>query len=150
METINHSVVLDETLSEIAVRYNTTVAQLRQMNPFIANPDEIKPGWNLSVPKSAQTEVAAQPAAAPVEPAQPTQKTETPSTPATKPIDLGPKKRLYRNVCPQLQRSTKALFQHIWHRHLCNRRTRVLVTARAGGFLDEGGNARTRESDRTE
>ncbi|KAF2395035.1 hypothetical protein FX983_03018 [Pseudomonas frederiksbergensis] len=107
METINHSVVLDETLSEIAVRYNTTVAQLRQMNPFIANPDEIKPGWNLSVPKSAQTEVAAQPAAAPVEPAQPTQKTETPSTPATKPIDLGPKKDFTETCAPSFKDQPK-------------------------------------------
>ncbi|WP_157221968.1 LysM peptidoglycan-binding domain-containing protein, partial [Pseudomonas sp. R62] len=71
MEITNHAVMPGETLSQIATRYNTTVAQLRQMNPFITNPDNVKVGWNLSVPKSAlppaapaaQTPAAAQPPA---------------------------------------------------------------------------------------
>ncbi|WP_122698185.1 LysM peptidoglycan-binding domain-containing protein [Pseudomonas viridiflava] len=71
MEITNHAVMPGETLGQIATRYNTTVAQLRQMNPFITNPDNVKVGWNLSVPKSAlptaapaaQTPAAAQPPA---------------------------------------------------------------------------------------
>ncbi|MBR7197915.1 LysM domain-containing protein [Pseudomonas sp. 14A] len=71
MEITNHAVMPGETLGQIATRYNTTVAQLRQMNPFITNPDNVKVGWNLSVPKSAlppaapaaQTPAATQPPA---------------------------------------------------------------------------------------
>lgn len=67
MEITNHAVMPGETLSQIASRYNSTVAQLRQLNPFITNPNNVKVGWNLSVPKSAQaasaTPVASTPAA---------------------------------------------------------------------------------------
>ncbi|ROL83635.1 LysM peptidoglycan-binding domain-containing protein [Pseudomonas chlororaphis] len=58
MEITNHLVKPGETLSQIASRYNATVAQLRQLNPFIINPGNIKAGWNLSVPKSAQAPAA--------------------------------------------------------------------------------------------
>ncbi|MGY4664096.1 murein DD-endopeptidase MepM/ murein hydrolase activator NlpD [Pseudomonas chlororaphis] len=62
MEITNHLVKPGETLSQIASRYNATVAQLRQLNPFISNPGNIKAGWNLSVPKSAQAPAAGAPA----------------------------------------------------------------------------------------
>ncbi|SEK81149.1 LysM domain-containing protein [Pseudomonas sp. NFIX51] len=62
MEITNHLVKPGETLSQIASRYNATVAQLRQLNPFIINPGNIKAGWNLSVPKSAQAPAAGAPA----------------------------------------------------------------------------------------
>ncbi|QJP95623.1 LysM peptidoglycan-binding domain-containing protein [Pseudomonas fluorescens] len=62
MEITNHAVMPGETLGQIASRYNSTVAQLRQLNPFITNPDNVKVGWNLSVPKSAQA-ASAKPAA---------------------------------------------------------------------------------------
>lgn len=62
MEITNHAVMPGETLAQIASRYNSTVAQLRQLNPFITNPDNVKVGWNLSVPKSAQA-ASAKPAA---------------------------------------------------------------------------------------
>ncbi|MCU7251298.1 LysM peptidoglycan-binding domain-containing protein [Pseudomonas koreensis] len=62
MEITNHAVMPGETLGQIASRYNSTVAQLRQLNPFITNPNNVKVGWNLSVPKSAQA-VSAKPTA---------------------------------------------------------------------------------------
>lgn len=52
MEITNHAVMPGETLGQIASRYNSTVAQLRQLNPFITNADNVKVGWNLSVPKA--------------------------------------------------------------------------------------------------
>jgi hypothetical protein len=72
MEITNHAVMPGETLGQIASRYNSTVAQLRQLNPFITNADNVKVGWNLSVPKSAQATAApaAQPPAASQAPAQ--------------------------------------------------------------------------------
>ncbi|MFD2883633.1 LysM peptidoglycan-binding domain-containing protein [Pseudomonas lini] len=100
MEITNHSVNPGETLGQIATRYNTDVAQLRQMNPFITDPNAIKPGWNLSVPKSAQAEAVAKPAAPSTAASQPAPAAESASAPGPKPIDLGPKKRLYRNVRP--------------------------------------------------
>lgn len=79
MEITNHAVMPGETLGQIATRYNTTVAQLRQMNPFITNPDNIKVGWNLSVPKAAQSPAvpAAQTPAAAQPPAQTTPEAAT-------------------------------------------------------------------------
>ncbi|WP_460143636.1 LysM peptidoglycan-binding domain-containing protein [Pseudomonas sp. S2_C11] len=79
MEITNHAVMPGETLGQIATRYNTTVAQLRQMNPFITNPDNVKVGWNLSVPKSALTPAApaAQTPAAAQPPAQTTPEAAT-------------------------------------------------------------------------
>jgi len=80
MEITNHLVNPGETLSQIATRYNTNVAQLRQMNPFITNPSAIKPGWNLSVPMSAQVGSAAQSTAAPAASATPTAKADAPTS----------------------------------------------------------------------
>ncbi|WP_336354846.1 LysM domain-containing protein [Pseudomonas granadensis] len=79
MEITNHAVMPGETLGQIASRYNSTVAQLRQLNPFITNPDNVKVGWNLSVPKSAQATAvpAAQSPAAPQPPAQATPEAAT-------------------------------------------------------------------------
>jgi len=107
MEITNHSVNPGETLSQIATRYNTNVAQLRQMNPFITNPSAIKPGWNLSVPKSAQAEAVAQPASPLVASAEPATKTEAPSEPAPKPIDLGPKKDFAETCTPSFKDQQK-------------------------------------------
>ncbi|WP_095189851.1 LysM domain-containing protein [Pseudomonas sp. Irchel 3E19] len=79
MEITNHAVMPGETLDQIASRYNSTVAQLRQLNPFITNPDNVKVGWNLSVPKSAQA--AATPAAqSPAAHEAPAQATSEPAT----------------------------------------------------------------------
>lgn len=58
MQTTNHLVQPGETLSKIAGRHGCSVAQLRQLNPFIRDNDQIQAGWNLSVPGS----VAANPA----------------------------------------------------------------------------------------
>jgi murein DD-endopeptidase MepM/ murein hydrolase activator NlpD len=107
MEITNHLVNPGETLSQIATRYNTNVAQLRQMNPFITNPSAIKPGWNLSVPKSAQAEAVAQPASPLVASAEPATKTEAPSEPAPKPIDLGPKKDFAETCTPSFKDQQK-------------------------------------------
>ncbi|MGP6459741.1 LysM peptidoglycan-binding domain-containing protein [Pseudomonas parakoreensis] len=71
MEITNHAVMPGETLSQIASRYNSTVAQLRQLNPFITNPNNVKVGWNLSVPKSAQAASATPAASAPAAPKAP-------------------------------------------------------------------------------
>lgn len=51
METINHLVQHGDTLGDIAARYDSSVAQLRQLNPFIRHSDHIQAGWSLSVPK---------------------------------------------------------------------------------------------------
>lgn len=80
MEITNHAVMPGETLDQIASRYNSTVAQLRQLNPFITNPDNVKVGWNLSVPKSTQASSAApaaQSSATPQPPAQATPEAAT-------------------------------------------------------------------------
>lgn len=71
MEITNHAVMPGETLSQIASRYNSTVAQLRQLNPFITNPNNVKVGWNLSVPKSAQAASATPAASTPAAPKAP-------------------------------------------------------------------------------
>ncbi|WP_165673444.1 LysM peptidoglycan-binding domain-containing protein [Metapseudomonas otitidis] len=68
METTNHKIQPGETLGSIAERYNCTLAELRQLNPFIRGSDHIQVGWNLSVPKRAgakpqQPQAAAKPAA---------------------------------------------------------------------------------------
>lgn len=75
MEITNHAVMPGETLAQIASRYNSTVAQLRQLNPFITNPDNVKVGWNLSVPKSAQAASAKPVAQAPAASQAPAQAT---------------------------------------------------------------------------
>ncbi|CAI8904735.1 LysM peptidoglycan-binding domain-containing protein [Pseudomonas serboccidentalis] len=71
MEITNHAVMPGETLSQIASRYNSTVAQLRQLNPFITNPNNVKVGWNLSVPKSTQATSATPAASTPAAPKAP-------------------------------------------------------------------------------
>ncbi|WP_085694708.1 MULTISPECIES: LysM domain-containing protein [unclassified Pseudomonas] len=80
MEITNHAVMPGETLGQIASRYNSTVAQLRQLNPFITNPNNIKVGWNLSVPKSAQAATAKPVAQAPAASQAPAQ--ASPDAPA--------------------------------------------------------------------
>jgi len=71
MEITNHAVMPGETLSQIASRYNSTVAQLRQLNPFITDPNNVKVGWNLSVPKGAQAASATPAASTPAAPKAP-------------------------------------------------------------------------------
>jgi murein DD-endopeptidase MepM/ murein hydrolase activator NlpD len=71
MEITNHAVMPGETLSRIASRYNSTVAQLRQLNPFITDPNNVKVGWNLSVPKGAQAASATPAASTPAAPKAP-------------------------------------------------------------------------------
>ncbi|MFJ3006584.1 LysM peptidoglycan-binding domain-containing protein [Pseudomonas fluorescens] len=71
MEITNHAVMPGETLSQIASRYNSNVAQLRQLNPFITDPNNVKVGWNLSVPKSAQSASASPAASTPAAPKAP-------------------------------------------------------------------------------
>lgn len=107
MEITNHSVNPGETLGQIATRYNTNVAQLRQMNPFITNPNAIKPGWNLSVPKSAQAEAVAKPAAPSTAASQPAPTAESASAPGPKPIDLGPKKDFTETCAPSFKDQPK-------------------------------------------
>jgi murein DD-endopeptidase MepM/ murein hydrolase activator NlpD len=80
MEITNHAVMPGETLSQIASRYNSTVAQLRQLNPFITNPNNVKVGWNLSVPKSTQAASATPAASTPAAPKAPA---ETPAKAAS-------------------------------------------------------------------
>jgi hypothetical protein len=50
MELGNHRVLSGDNLSKIAARYSSSVEQLRQLNPFIKDPNHIQIGWNLSVP----------------------------------------------------------------------------------------------------
>lgn len=49
-----YTVQAGDTLSEIAQRHASSVAELRQLNPFIRNSDHIQPGWNLSLPAKPQ------------------------------------------------------------------------------------------------
>lgn len=83
-----YTVQAGDTLSEIAQRHASSVAELRQLNPFIRNSDHIQPGWNLSLP--AKPQQSARPA--------PTSEagaatTATPLSPATagKVLQLDPK-----------------------------------------------------------
>ena len=41
----------DDALSFIACRYGTTVETLLKLNPIIKNPDLIRVGWILKVPR---------------------------------------------------------------------------------------------------
>ena len=45
-----YTVVRGDTLGAIARRFNTTVAELVKLNPFITNPDLIRTGWELALP----------------------------------------------------------------------------------------------------
>lgn len=49
MATVTHRVVKGDTLSEIAVKYNTTVGELVMLNPVITNPDYIVVGQVIIV-----------------------------------------------------------------------------------------------------
>ena len=39
-----------DRLFRIALRYNTTVADLQARNPWLSNPNYIQPGWQIAVP----------------------------------------------------------------------------------------------------
>lgn len=52
-----YTVRAGDTLSEIAQRHASSVAELRQLNPFIRTSDHIQPGWNLSLPAKPQQPV---------------------------------------------------------------------------------------------
>jgi LysM repeat protein len=45
-----YTVVAGDTLSAIALRYNTSTAALLTANPWISNPDRIFPGWVITIP----------------------------------------------------------------------------------------------------
>lgn len=47
-----YTVVPDDSLSMIALRFGTTVNVLMRLNPQIKNPDLIKVGWQLKIPTS--------------------------------------------------------------------------------------------------
>ena len=59
-----------DTLGDIAQRNATSIAELRQLNPFVRNADQIQAGWNLSLPADAQSPSAA-PSSVTVAPATP-------------------------------------------------------------------------------
>ncbi|WP_238156230.1 LysM peptidoglycan-binding domain-containing protein [Pseudomonas baetica] len=121
MEITNHAVMPGETLDQIASRYNSTVAQLRQLNPFITNPDNVKVGWNLSVPKSAQA--AATPAAqSPAAPEAPAQATSEPATQCSAEdlVELDPVKdapdsasKTFKPHAPPCSKKLPALFMQL-------------------------------------
>lgn len=50
--TIVYTVRSGDTLSEIAMRYGTTVSSIVSLNPIIKNPDLIYPGWQLTIKTS--------------------------------------------------------------------------------------------------
>ena len=62
MSNTTYTVQAGDTLNEIAQRYSVSVAELRQLNPFIRNSDHIQAGWNLSLPSQAQQSVQSAPA----------------------------------------------------------------------------------------
>ncbi len=63
MTAKTYTVQPGDTLGDIAQRHATSVAQLRQLNPFIRNSDQIQAGWSLSLPAEANQPVT--PAASP-------------------------------------------------------------------------------------
>ena len=62
MSNTTYTVQAGDTLNEIAQRYSVSVAELRQLNPFIRNSDHIQAGWNLSLPSLGQQPVPSAPA----------------------------------------------------------------------------------------
>ena len=44
-----YRVVFNDTLSEIAMRFGTSMYSIMGMNPIITNPDFIKEGWVLRI-----------------------------------------------------------------------------------------------------
>lgn len=50
--TITYTVQRGDTLSEIAMRYGTTVSSIVSLNPIITNPNLIYPGWQLTIRSS--------------------------------------------------------------------------------------------------
>jgi murein DD-endopeptidase MepM/ murein hydrolase activator NlpD len=65
MTTRIHTVQQGDTLSSLAQRLNSTVDELRRLNPFINNPNYIRMGWTLNVPDTAEAPIADSPAPAP-------------------------------------------------------------------------------------
>lgn len=49
-----HTVKQGETLSALAKRFGCTVSELRELNPFISNPNYIRVGWKLQIPDNPQ------------------------------------------------------------------------------------------------
>ena len=58
MTAKTYTVQAGDTLGGIAERHATSVAQLRQLNPFIRSSDQIQVGWNLSLPADAKAATA--------------------------------------------------------------------------------------------
>lgn len=54
MSTKTYTVQPGDTLGNIAQRHGSSIAELRQLNPFIRNSDQIQAGWNLSLPANTQ------------------------------------------------------------------------------------------------
>lgn len=52
MSTQTYIVEKGDTLSGLAKRFSSTVRQLRELNPFINNPNYIRTGWRLTVPNN--------------------------------------------------------------------------------------------------
>lgn len=65
MTTHIYTVQEDDTLSGLAQRLNSSVDELRRLNPFINNPNYIRTGWTLNVPDTAEAPVADSPPPAP-------------------------------------------------------------------------------------
>lgn len=53
--TQDYVVKAGDTLGGIAQRFNTTVANLQQLNPWITNPNQINVGWTIKVPGNGGT-----------------------------------------------------------------------------------------------
>ncbi len=58
MNTQTYIVQQGDTLSTLAQRLGSSVSQLRELNPFISNPNYIRAGWTLQIPAPG-SEVAA-------------------------------------------------------------------------------------------
>lgn len=50
VETVNYKVVKGDTLSKIASKYGTTVAEIMALNPIVKNASVISVGWVLTIP----------------------------------------------------------------------------------------------------
>ena len=48
---IYYTVVAGDTLTRIAHRYHTTVNTIVRLNPQITDPNLIRPGWVLKIPR---------------------------------------------------------------------------------------------------
>ncbi|KJK09891.1 LysM peptidoglycan-binding domain-containing protein [Pseudomonas tussilaginis] len=133
MEVINYTVKAGDTLNEISQQYGCSVAQLRQLNPFIVN--IIEPGWNLSVPIHSSETVRATPPATTY--AEPENLPAPPPTATRLELDPQTKPKPSASICfaPQEKLACSSVYAEIIY--ATDEKSFWLLSAEAAGALKE-------------